>query len=122
MRIRKSMTVVFAVAALAAAGCGGDVAQQVLTNEQLRGEILGVIASHKDLALQTVDRVVSSDTLRAVVVDHLLRNDNVAKQVIVSVATNPEALDMVLGAAMHDSTMRVHVLTLLKGMQMANAK
>ena len=38
------------------------------------------------------------------------------------IATNPDAFDMVLGAAVRDSAMRGHVLTLVKGIQMASGK
>ena len=122
MTIRKTVLALVAVALVAAGGCGTDVARQILTNEQLRGQVLDVIGSHRDLAMQVVDKIVGSDSLRAGVVDHLLHNDSVAKQVIVTIATNPDAMDMVLGAAVRDSAMKAHVLTLMKGVQMANAK
>ena len=93
-----------------------------MSNEQLRGQVMDAIVTHRDVAMQAVDRLVGTDSLRAAVVDHLLRNDEVAKQVIVRIATNADAVDMVLGVAVRDSAMRVHVLTLVKGMQMANAK
>jgi hypothetical protein len=120
MKTKHTMLALLAAVTLATAGCGGDIAQQILTNEQLRGQVLDVIAQHKDVALQAVDKMVASDSTRAVIVDHLLRNDGVAKQVIVSIATNPAAFDMVLGAAVRDTAMRAHVLTLVKGIQMAS--
>jgi hypothetical protein len=122
MKTRKLALALLAVVALAAAGCSGDIAKQVTTNEQLRGQVLTAIAQRQDLALQAVDRMVASDSLRGAVVDHLLQNKDVAKQVIVRVATNPEAFDMVLTVAVRDSAMRGHVLTLVKGIQMAGEK
>ena len=122
MTIRRSVLALGAVAAIAAAGCGGDIAQQMLQNEQLRTQVVDAIGTHRALALQVVDRLVATDSMRVGVVDHLLHNDGVAKQVIVTIARNPDALDLVLGAAVHDSAMRVHVMTLFKGMQLANAK
>ena len=117
--MRRSTLLLSAALALGLAGCGGDLANQLVGNEQLRNQVLGAIVAHKDIALQAVDRILASDSLRSQVVDHILRNDDVAKQVIVRIATNPGALDMVLGAAVHDSTMRAHVITLVKGISMA---
>ena len=120
--MRKTTLVLLAMATMAAAGCGGDIAKQMTSNEQLRGQVMDVIAQHQDMVLQAVDRIVASDSLRGPVVDHLLHNKDVAKQVIVRVATNPEAFDMVLDVALRDSAMRGHVLTLVKGIQMASAR
>lgn len=122
MTTKKTMLALLAVGTMAAAGCGGDIAQQILTSEQLRGQVMDVIAQHQDVALQAVDRIVASDSIRGVVVDHLLQNKDVAKQVVVRVATTPEAFDMVLSVALRDSAMRGHVLTLVKGIQMAREK
>ena len=118
--MRRSTMLSTAVLALGLAGCGGDLASQLVGNEQLRNQVLGAIVAHKDIALQTVDRILASDSLRSQVVDHILQNDEVAKQVIVRIATNPSAFDMVMGAAVHDSSMRAHVITLVKGISMAS--
>ena len=122
MTTKKSLFALLALLTMAAAGCGGDIARQIVSNEQLRGQVMDVIAQNKTLALQAVDRILASDSLRATVVDHVLGNKDVAQQVIVRVATNPDAFDMVLGAAVRDSVMRGHVLTLVKGIQMAGGR
>jgi hypothetical protein len=121
-KTKKLVPALLAMAALAAVGCSGDIAKQVASNEQLRGQVLDTIAQHRDIALQAVDRIVASDSLRGVVVDHLLQNKDVAKRVIVRIATNPDAFDMVLTVALRDSAMRGHVLTLVRGIQMASGK
>lgn len=114
---------VFGMAAvvLAAGGCmgGGDVAQQLGSNEQFRGQVMDAITHHTPLATQVVDRIFTSDSLCLPMVDHILANDEVAKVVVVRIGTNPAALDMVLGVAARDSAMREHVITLVKGMEMA---
>lgn len=122
MTTKKSLFALLALMTLATAGCGGDIAKQIVSNEQLRGQVMDVIAQNKTLALQAVDRILASDSLRATVVDHLLGNKDVAQQVIVRVATNPDAFDMVLGVAVRDTAMRGHVLTLVKGIQMAGGR
>ncbi len=122
MTTKKSVLALLTLATLSAAGCGGDIAKQIGSNEQMRGQVMDAIAQNTPLAMQAVDRMMSPDSLRVAVVDHMLGNKDVAQQVIVRIATNPDAIDMVLGVALRDSTMRGHVLTLMKGMQMAGAK
>jgi hypothetical protein len=122
MKTSKTLLALLSLAMMAGAGCGGDMAKQVVSNEQFRGQVLDSIAQHKDLALQTVDRIAASDSLRTVVVDHLLLNEKVAQQVLVRIGTNPAALDMVIGIAARDSLTREHVLTLAKGIQMGSGK
>jgi hypothetical protein len=119
MQTRNVILLVAASAVLGVAGCGGDISQQLVSNEQLRTQVIDVLASHKDLALKTVDRFMASDSVRSAVVDQMLNNENGAKQVLIRIGTNPEALDMVMGIAVRDSAMRGHVLTLLKGVEMA---
>ena len=121
MSTRKTTLALLAVVTLAA-GCSGDIAKQILSNEQLRGQVMDVIAQHKDVAFQAVDRIVASDSLRSSVVDHLLQNQEVAKQVLVRIGTNPGAFDMVMQIALRDTAMRGHVLTLVKGIQMASVQ
>lgn len=122
MTTKNTLFALFALLTLAVAGCGGDIAKQIVSNEQLRGQVMDVIAQNKTVALQAVDRILASDSLRATVVDHLLGNKDVAQQVIVRIATNPDAFDMVLEVAVRDTAMRGHVLTLVKGIQMAGGK
>lgn len=122
MKRSNGILVVAAAAAFGLAGCGGDIAQQLVSNEQLRTQVMDALATHKDLALKTVDRFMTNDTLRTQVVDEMLKNENGAKQVLVRIGTNPQALDMVLGIAVQDSSLRAHVLTVLKGVEMASQK
>lgn len=103
-----------------ATGCNGDMARQLASNEQLRTQVFDAIAGDPKLALAAVDRLVQSDTLRAAVVEHLLTQDDVAKQVLVRIGTTPEALDMVVGIAAKDSTLRDHLVTLVRGIEMAS--
>jgi hypothetical protein len=122
MKARNVMLVAAAATAFGMAGCGSDVASQLQSNEQLRTQVLDTLASHRDLALKAVDRLMATDSLRSAVVDQVLRNEEGAKQVLVRIGTNPDAVDIVLGVAMKDSTVRGHVMTLLKGMQLADRR
>ena len=120
MSIRKSALLV-GVATLLAAGCGGgaDVGRQLATNEFMRKQVFDALASNKDLAFKAVDRIVAGDSLRTQVVDHLLTNDEVAKQVLARVSNNPNAVDMVLMAAMRDSSGRTHIKSIVHNLDIA---
>jgi len=123
-RFRVAVVVAAAVAAGAAlvSGCGMNMAGQLSSNEQFRTQVFDAIVANRSLANGMVDKLMASDTTRIAIVDKMLANDEVAKQVIVRIATNPDAMDLVMGAAVQDSAMRAHVMTLFKGMQMASKK
>lgn len=117
-RIR--VAVLLAAAVAVAAGCSANLVGQLGTNEQLRTQVFDAIAANKDLTGGLLDKLMATDSTRISVVDKLLANDEVAKQVIVRVASNPDAIDLVIGTAVRDSAMRGHVITLLKGVEMAS--
>ena len=110
------------VAALALAGCSGDVGQQITTDVQMRNKVMGAIATRRDLALEMTERLMANDSLRTPVVDAMLKNGDAAQYVLFRIATNEKAMDFVLGTAARDSAMRRYVMTLVKGMQMASPK
>ncbi len=122
----RMMTLAAALAIVAAcslaAGCSTDPVQQLTTNEQFRGQVLDAIVKNRALATQLVDKIMAADSVRVPIVDHMLKNEEVAKQVLARIGTNPDALDIVLNVAAHDSLTRDHLLTLLKGMQMASPR
>lgn len=119
---RMRVAVMLAAVLGVAAGCSADLAGQLVSNEQVRTKVFDTIAANKDLMGQMVSKLTSTDSTRIQLVDQLLANDEVAKQVIVRVGMNPNAIDMVLGVAVQDSAMRGHVMTLLKGMEMASKR
>ena len=125
MNIRTTtMAAVIAIVAACslAAGCAVDPMQQLTTNEQFRGQVLDAIVKNRGLATQLIDKVMAADSVRVPIVDHMLKNEEVARQVLGRIGTNPDALDLVLNVAAHDSLTREHLLTLLKGMQMASPR
>jgi len=118
--MKRSRLAVLAVAALVvAAGCSADLATQLTSNEQVRTQVFDAIAANPQLSGQLVDRLMTADSTRIGTVDKMLANDEVAKQVIVRVAMSKDAMTLVIGAAVRDSAMRVHVLTLVKGIELA---
>jgi hypothetical protein len=118
MKARNLFLALSAVPVIGLSGCGGNISQQIVTNEHFRSQVFDVIVAHKDLALKAVDRFMAVDSVRAAVVDHMLLNEEGAKQVLIRIGTNPQALDLAMGVAVRDSAMRQHVLTLMKGVEM----
>ena len=111
-----------AFAAFVAAGCAMDVAKQLTSNEQVRTQVLDAIVANKDLTGQLLAKLTATDSTRVGFVDAMLQNEEVAKQVIVRVGTSKQAIEMVLGVAVQDSSTRDYTMAMLKGMEMAGRK
>jgi hypothetical protein len=107
------------VSLLALAGCGGDVATQIRTDAPSRDRAMDTIASNAALAKQMTQRMLAVDSLRAGVIETMLHDKTSAQYVLVRIGSNPDAVDLVLQIAAADSAGREHVMTLLKGMQLA---
>ena len=119
--MKRSRLAVLAVGALVVvAGCSADVATQLSSNEQVRTQVFDAIAANPQLSGALIDKLMTADSTRIGTVDKMLANDEVAKQVIVRVAMSQDAMTLVIGAAVRDSAMRVHVLTLVKGIELAS--
>ena len=117
---RSRMAVLVVAALVVVAGCSADVASQLASNEQVRTQVFDAIAANPNLSGALVDKLMTADSTRIGIVDRMLSNDEVAKQVIVRVSMSRDAMDLVIGAAVRDSAMRAHVITLLKGVEMAS--
>ena len=102
-------------------GCAGnaDMGKQLASNEQMRESVMGAITTNQDLAVVMQKQLLANDSLRTKVVDAMLQDSHSAEYVLYRIATNRDAVDMVLKAAVSDSSMRDHVFTLVKGMEMA---
>ena len=114
--------VCLAFAAVLAAGCAGDIAKQLVSDPNLQARVMETISGNSELAGQLIDRLLATDSTRTLVVDRLLTHGAATQSVMVGVARNSTMLDGVIALAVQDPAMKDHVLTLLKGMQMAGAK
>lgn len=121
-RGRIAVLAALALALVVAAGCSTDVAKQLTSNEQMRTQVFDAIVANRDLTGQLVDRLMATDSTRIGVVDRMLGNDEVAKQVLVRIGTSKQAIEMVMGIAVQDSSTREYTMALLKGMEMASRK
>lgn len=122
MQKRGRIAFAAALVVFAAAGCSVDMVKQLQTNEQMRGQVMDAIVANKDYTAQLMTKMMATDSTRIAFVDGILHDPEVAKQVIVRIGTNPDAMDMVLGVAVQDSAMRSHVVTFVKGMEMGAKK
>ncbi len=115
--------VVAAVAcAFAVAGCTRDPGQAVMKDPVLMGKIMDMIAADSTTAGSMAERLVGADQSRTLVLQKLVSSAGGAQQVMETVAKDQTLMDGALNQAMKDPTMRTHVITLFKGMQMAGAK
>ena len=108
-------------ATLMLSGCAGntDLGKQIATNQQVRDQAMSAIAGNADLAVVMQQKLLANDSLRTRLVDTVLQDANASQYVLYRIATNQAAMDLVLRGAVADSSMRQHVLTLMKGVEMA---
>src|SRR5262249_45302017 len=109
----------FIAVAVVLAGCAGDVAGELNSNVQARDRVMGAIAADSTLSRMMAHRLLANDDLRVRVVESILADDRAAQYVLVRIGRNDRALEYVLQAAASDSAGRSHLMTLLKGMQIA---
>lgn len=110
-------------AALALTGCAGnaDLGKQIASNQQMRDQAMTAIAGNAELAVTMQQKLLANDSLRTRIVDTVLQDGNASQYVLYRIATNQAAMDLVLRGAVADSSMRQHVLTVMKGVEMAQA-
>jgi len=108
------------IALLAGVGaCSGDIAGEMSRNAQVRDRVMHSIAADSALAVEMTEHLLGNDALRRRVVETMLADDRSAQYVLARIGSNPAAVDYVLQAAASDSAGREHLMTLLKGMQIA---
>jgi hypothetical protein len=108
--------------ALVAVGCAVDVPHLMKTDATMRATVLDTIAGDSTLTNAVVVRLVGAEGTRQALLDAVFANGDATQQAMMRVARDPTRLDGVLALAVQDSATKDHVLTLLKGMQMAGAK
>lgn len=119
MKPEKFVCAAAVVLAISLAGCMGDAATEIRTNAPLRDRVMTTITSNGALAEEMTQRLLANDSLRTRVLETMLHNSPSAQYLLARIGRNPDAVDLVLQAAAADSVGREHVMTLLKGMQMA---
>ena len=107
------------VAIVALSGCAAEPSKRIASDRYLRERVMGAIAADGGMAVEMTRQLVASDSLRARVIETMLAEEHCAQYVIARIGRNTEAVDYVMQVAASDSAGRQHLLTLLKGMQMA---
>ena len=118
MRTKRIGRTLVMMGALMVTGCMGDVAREVTTNVQVRERVMDAIARDGTLAVAMTQRLLAQDSLRVGVVETVLKDSPSAQYILERIGHNPDAVDLVLQAALADSANRAHVLTLMKGVQL----
>ncbi|MEO5617827.1 MAG: hypothetical protein ABIS67_08645 [Candidatus Eisenbacteria bacterium] len=116
---RRLSCLVFAAAL--AAGCAVDIPKQMASDPNLQAGVMDAIAGNAGMAGQMADKLLASDSTRAMLVDKVLAHGDAAQRAMMAVAKDPTTLDGVIGLAVQEPAMKEHVLTLLKGMEMAGS-
>lgn len=111
---------VAAACALVLAGCGSPV-DRLVANEALRTELWEKVARNPELATQVVDRLLGSDSTRSALIDHLMANGGARQVLLTRVATDRTLMEGAVNFAVQDSSMRTHVMTLFRGIEMGAA-
>lgn len=102
-------------------GCGGDVSKRIGSDAELRTQVMNTIAGNPEFAGAMMDQLLASDSLRTMVTGKILSHSATVQPMMAQMAQNREIVDGILNVAVQDSSMRDHVMSLLKGMQMAGA-
>ena len=110
--------VVIACSLLVLPGCG-DMIQTIMRSPESQAKVMDLIGGDAEMAGRMTDKLLSAEGSRRALIDHLMGNGEAMQTLMARVARDPTALDAVIGLAVQDSTMREHVMTLFKGMQMA---
>ena len=118
---RKLLVMGGVAATLAVAGCG-DAVHRMLADPLTRGKVFAQIVADTALTREAADQLIGGETTRAELFDRVLANGPARQAMLIAVARDPMLLDGVLQFAVQDSSMRKHVMTLFKGMQIAGAK
>jgi hypothetical protein len=114
-----TVVLVVAVSVSLGLGCAGDVAQQVMGDPGLQGKIMDMISANPEAAGGMVDRMLGTDSTRAVMIEKLVSSAGGAQAVMEAVGRNQTLIDGAINVAVQDPAMREHVMTLIKGINMA---
>jgi hypothetical protein len=118
-KTRWTIVAVLAVAVLLGLGCAGDVAKQVMGDPATQAKIMDMIGADPVAAGGMVDRLLGTDSTRAMMIEKLVSSAGGAQAVMEAVGRNPTLIDGAINVAVQDPAMREHVLTLIKGIHMA---
>jgi hypothetical protein len=103
------------------AGCG-DPISRMLGTDSTRALLLDRIASRADVATDVVNRLLAADSTRALLLDRVMADGETRQAVLTLVAKDRTLMDGAINFAVQDSSMRDHLMTLVKGMEMGGGR
>jgi len=103
------------------AGCGNPVDRMLASDDQ-RAQLWARVSGRPEVLQEMVDRLLSADSTRTVLIDRLLASGGARQAVLTRVAQDRTLMDGTIHFAVQDSSMRDHVMTLFRGMQMATGQ
>lgn len=115
---RVAWTMLAALVLAFAAGCGNPV-ETVIRSDEMRGQVMEKITGDPTMAVDVVQRLLGSEETQGIVLDQVLNNSDATQALMLRMAREQTIVDGILNTAMQDSSMRTHLMTLFKGMQMA---
>lgn len=119
-KTRWTVVLVVVASALLGLACAGDVAKQVMGDPAMQVRIMDMISANQESAGGMVDRLLAADSTRAMMIEKLVSSAGGAQAVMEVVAKNQTMIDGAINIAVQDPAMREHVMTLVKGINMAS--
>ena len=114
-KTRWTVALALAAPALLGLGCAGDVARQAMGDPAVRARVMDMIGADREAAGSMLDRLLDSDSTRAMVVERLVGDPGGARVVMEAVAKNRSLLTGTMDIAAQDSAMRMIVLIMADG-------
>ncbi len=102
-------------------GCG-DPVDRLLASGELRTQLWLKVGERSDLSTEVVDHLLSADSTRAALIDRVMASGGARQAVLTRVAQDRTLMDGAINFAVQDSSMRDHLMTLFRGMQMAGGQ
>ena len=118
MKLRISHVLAIAGIAALLTGCGGDMAKQLNSNPALQATVMDAISQSAPMADQMMDRLLSSDSTRTLVLGKVMADSEALQTVMGTIARDQTMIDGVLNLAVQDTVMKSHLMGVLQGMKM----
>ena len=118
---RLTLLAAAALCVIMMSGCGNPV-DKLLASDALRTELWDKVVGNPDLAGQVVDRLLGADSTRSALLDRLMASGGARQRLLTMVAKDRTLMDGAVNFAVQDSSMRDHLMTLFKGMEMGGGQ
>lgn len=104
---------------MALSGCAGDPVVKMLDDPNSQARLVDLMVADTTIAQTLVTRLLGSSESRAMLLERTLEDGTSSQELMLRVSTDPAFMNGVIGLGMKDPGMREHLMTLLRGMQMA---